>query len=372
VDIDRFIVLHEAEWARLAELSRGAGRAGRELTGADIDELVPLYQRVSLHLSQARTVHRDAGLVRRLSTVVAAAHAAIYGARVARLSTVRRFFGWTFPAAVYTARRQVAAAAVLLFGTAIGLGLLFWLAPQRVDLVMPAHVQHEYLDHDFVKYYSENHSIFFFSHVTTNNIEVGVEAFALGALGVLPGAWILFQNGAYIGLVAGLFARQGRFWNTFMVYILPHGLMELSAVTITAAAGMRVGWALFAPGDRSRTQAIAAEGQRSVMIILGGAACFVVAGSIEGFVTGSPILPAAVKVLIGVFVWVAFLLYVIARGRMAVRAGFSGGLEELRPTWVPVDPLAGLELASGPRAWADDPLAGLDLTPDAGTTEPAA
>jgi len=206
----------------------------------------------------------------------------------------------------------------------------------------------------------------FFSKVTTNNIQVAVLAFGLGALGVLPGAWILFENGSELGVVAGLFARQGRFWNTFMVYIVPHGLLELTAITITGAAGLRVGWSLFSPGDRSRTTALAEEGRRSIVIILGGALAFVGAGTIEGFVTGAPAIPAAVKVVIGISVWLAFLGWAFGRGRVAVRAGYSGSLEELRPSWTPVDPLAGLPLARGPQAWADDPLADAAVDGDAG------
>ena len=360
VDVDRFIVLHEAEWQRLAELSRGSGRGGRRLSGAEIDELVPLYQRVSLHLSQARTVHHEPGLVRRLSVVVAAANAAIYGARVARFATVRRFLGWTFPAAVWTSRRQMGAAALVLWGSTIVLGLVFWLAPGRLDLVLPPAERKAYIDKDFVDYYSDNPSIVFFSDVTTNNIKVSVLAFGGGALGALPGAWILFQNGANLGVVAGLFASEGRFWNTFAVYVLPHGLLELTAITIAGGAGFRVGWAIFSPGDRSRSEALGDEGRRSVTIIMGGALAFIGAGTIEGFVTGAPALPAALKVVIGVTAWLGYLAWIFGRGRIAAAAGFTGSLEELRPTWVPSDPLAGLKLVASPKAWADDPLAAAD------------
>lgn len=357
MDIDRFIVLHEGEWRRLAELSRRAGRGGRNLTGSDIDELIPLYQRVSLHLSQARTVHRDPGLVRRLSAVVSAAHASIYGARTRRFAALGRFLGWTFPAAVWTCRRQMAAAALLLWGSAIVLGLVFWLAPGRLDLVLPSSVRRAYIDKDFVDYYSNNPSIVFFSDVTTNNILVSVLAYGFGAVLVLPGAWILFQNGANLGVVGGLFASEGRFWNTFMVYVVPHGLLELTAITVAGGAGIRVGWTLFSPGDRNRSEALGDEGRRSITIIMGGALAFVGAGIIEGFVTGAPAIPAAAKIAIGVAAWLGYLAWIFGRGRAAVAAGYSGSLEELRPTWTPVDPLAGLVLVEGPKAWASDPLA---------------
>jgi len=339
VDVDRFIAVHDAEWQRVAELARRAGRR-RDLAGPEIDELLRRYQDVTLHLSQARTTYRDPALIRRLSTVVAASHAAIHGARVARLATLRRFLGSTFPAAVWTCRRQMLAATVLFWGTGIALALVFWLAPDRLDLVISDSYQEIYAEEDFVDYYSDNPSIVFFSRVTTNNILVSILAYGLGAVAVVPGAMILFQNGASLGVVAGLFLQRGEFWSVFMVYVLPHGLLELTAITVAGGAGLRVGWTLFSPGDRSRPEALGDEGRRSVTIIMGTALAFLAAGLIEGFVTGAPAVPPALKVVIGVLAWLTFLLWVIRRGRQAVAEGWSGSLEELRPTWAPIDPLA--------------------------------
>jgi uncharacterized membrane protein SpoIIM required for sporulation len=231
-------------------------------------------------------------------------------------------------------------AAVLLWGTAVVLALVFWAAPDRVDLVMPDEYQEAYVEEDFVSYYSDNPSIVFFSAVTTNNIQVSVIAYAFGALAAVPGALVLFENGAYLGLVAGLFLVRGQFWSTFVVYILPHGLLELTAITLAGAAGLRIGWTLFSPGDRSRPAALGEEGRRSVTIILGTALAFLAAGLIEGFVTGSPALPAAVKIGVGVLAWLGFLAWALGRGRAAVAEGWTGALEELRPTWAPIDPLA--------------------------------
>lgn len=345
--MDRFIALHDPAWQRTAELARRAGRR-RDLAGTEVDELLRRYQDATLDLSIARTTYRDPALVRRLSTVVAAAHAAVHGARVARLSTVRRFLGSTFPAAVWTCRRQLLVATALFWGTGIVLALVFWLAPDRVDLVIPESYQETFAEQDFVAYYSENPSIVFFSQVTTNNIQVSVLAYGLGALAVVPGAFILFENGAYLGIVAGLFLERGEFWTVFLPYVLPHGLLELTAITFAGAAGLRVGWSLFAPGDRSRPEALGDEGRRSVTIVLGTALAFVVAGLIEGFVTGSPAVPPALKVLVGVVAWAGFLAWTLGRGRQAVAEGWSGALEELRPTWAPVDPLAPVTPARQP------------------------
>ena len=38
----------------------------------------------------------------------------------------------------------------------------------------------------------------------------------------------------------------------FFGLILPHGLFELCAICIAGGAGLRLGWTLIAPGDRTR------------------------------------------------------------------------------------------------------------------------
>ncbi len=363
MDVDRFIALNAPGWERTAELARRAGRR-RDLSGGEVDELLRRYQEVTLHLSQARTTHRDPALIRRLSTVVAASHAAIHGARVVRLATLRRFLASTFPAAVWTCRRQLLWATALFWGTAVVLALLFWRAPDRLDLVIPESYQEIYAEEDFVSYYSEDPSAVFFSRVTTNNIQVSILAYGLGAAAVIPGALILFENGAAVGVIAGLFLERGEFWSVFVVYVLPHGLLELTAITVAGAAGLRIGWTLFAPGDRTRGQALGEEGRRSVTVVLGTALAFLVAGLVEGFVTGSPVLPAGLKVAVGAAVWLAFLAWVLVGGRRAVADGWTGALEELRPTWAPIDPFApvtgvvatpGLPSALAPAPTGDTP-----------------
>ena len=63
MDVDAFVLAHRPTWDRLEVLVKRR----RRLTGAEVDELVDLYQRVSTHLSMVRTASTDSVLVGRLS-----------------------------------------------------------------------------------------------------------------------------------------------------------------------------------------------------------------------------------------------------------------------------------------------------------------
>ena len=331
MDVDGYIAAHHQDWDRLAALTGRARRSVKRLPATELDELVRLYQRVSAHLSHARATFANAALNSRLTRLVADANGVIYGKRARTMRTIVTFVADTFPAAVWRSRRFVMVAALLTFGPALATGSWLALSDRAVEASAPEAVREAYLQEDFEAYYSSEPAAQFATEVTVNNIQVSIMAFALGIFLCVGAAYILILNGANVGLAAGLFHAAGeapKFWGL----ILPHGLLELTAVVVAGAAGLRLGWAIIAPGDRTRTDAVTEEGRRSVVIIIGLIAAFILAGTIEGFVTGSS-LSTPIRVAIGVMVELAFIVYVVAQGRAAVARGVTGLIGDTRPRW---------------------------------------
>ncbi|HEX4868021.1 MAG TPA: stage II sporulation protein M [Acidimicrobiales bacterium] len=323
MDVDRFIVQNQAAWQRLEELTR---LARTRPTPEQVDELVQLYQRTSAHLSHARSERADPVLVARLTRLVAGAAGVIYGTRSRSAAGFARFFTTSFPAAVWHARRFVLVAALLLLVPAFTVGTWIATSDEALDASGPDAVREAYVEDDFEAYYSSAPAGQFATEVTVNNIQVSILAFAAGALLCVVTAWILVSNGAGVGVAGGLFAavgQQPKFWGL----ILPHGILELSAVIVAGGAGLAIGWAIVAPGDRPRSVALAEEGRRSAAIVLGLVLAFVVAGTIEGFVTPSS-LPTAARVAVGVAAGAAFWTYVITLGRRAAALGYTGAIGE--------------------------------------------
>jgi uncharacterized membrane protein SpoIIM required for sporulation len=326
VDVDRFITSNQASWQRLEQLTSAAGGARARLRPAEVDELVQLYQRASTHLSHARTQEADPALVARLTRLVANARGALYGTRARSFAGAARFFTTSFPAAVWHARRFVLASALLLFVPAALMGVWLAASDAAVDAAAPDALREAYVEEDFEAYYSSAPAGEFATAVTVNNIQVGFLAFASGIFLCVATAFILVNNGANVGQAAGLFAAAGQ-QSKFYGLILPHGLLELSAIVVAGGAGLAIGWAIIDPGDRTRTEALAEQGRRSAVIALGLMLAFIVAGTIEGFVTPSG-LPTSMRIAIGASVFVAFWTYVVVLGRRAAALGYTGAFGE--------------------------------------------
>jgi uncharacterized membrane protein SpoIIM required for sporulation len=323
VDVDRFIARNQPSWTRLEQL---AGTRRRELSPAQVEELAQLYQRTSAHLSHARTQQADPALVARLTRLVATAAGLLYGTRSRSAAGFARFFTTSFPAAVWHVRRFVVVAAALLLLPAVVMGVWLASSDEALEASGPDAVREAYVEEDFEAYYSSAPAGQFATQVTVNNIQVSILAFASGALLCVVTALILVTNGGNVGMAAGLFAAVGQ-QGKFFGLILPHGILELSAVIVAGAAGLAIGWAIIAPGDRRRSAALADEGRRAAAIVLGLILAFVVAGTIEGFVTPSG-LPTWARVAVGVAAGVAFWTYVVVLGRRAAALGYTGAIGE--------------------------------------------
>ncbi|MFA9428594.1 stage II sporulation protein M [Egicoccus sp. AB-alg2] len=305
---------------------RRAGGAPGRLSDAELDELVRLHLRVSSQLSTVRVRYRDPGLAAQLSGLVARSGAVVHGSRARSLGTFAEAVVVTFPAAVWHARRAILVATIVFVAGFAAVAV--WLAnsPAAFEAALPEAARQAYLEEEFEAYYSAEPGTTFAARVFTNNAAVGALAFGSGIAAGVPTLAILLFNGVNVGVAAGLFHAAGdaaRFWGL----ILPHGLLELTAVFVAGGAGLQLGWTLVAPGDRTRREALAEEGRRSIVIVIGLVLVFLVAGLLEGYVTAAP-WPTWARVGTGAAVWAAFLAYVGVLGMRAARAGRTGALGE--------------------------------------------
>jgi uncharacterized membrane protein SpoIIM required for sporulation len=319
VDLDAYLMVHQPQWRRLEELS-----ARRRLTGAEADELLDLYQRVSTHLSVVRSASPDPTVVTYLSSVLARARVASAGAHTSTWSDALGFFTRTFPAALYRMRWWWGTTAVL--GVVLA-ALTAWWALGHPEVwtqrMTPAEIE-AYVGTDFEHYYSEFPHGEFGTLVWVNNARVAALCIALGVLG-LPVLWLLATNVVNVGVAAALMLSHDR-GSLFFGLILPHGLLELTAVFVAGGVGLRLFWSWVEPGDLTRAQSFAHEGRTAGTAALGLVGVLAVSGCIEAFVTPSP-LPTWARIAIGILAEATFLSYVFVLGRQAFHRGHTGDID---------------------------------------------
>lgn len=321
MDVDAFVLANRPTWDRLEHLVKNK----RHLTGAEVDELVDLYQRVSTHLSIVRSSSSDAVLVGKLSSLVARARAVVTGAHAPLWREFVRFWTVSFPVVVYRSGRWIVASGLAFYLVAAVIAVWIAHSPEvQASIGTPSEIA-QIVNHDFADYYSEHPAASFALQVWVNNAWVTAQCIAMAVLLGIPIPYILFQNAANLGVNAGLMFEAGR-GDIFLGLITPHGLLELTAVFVAAGVGMRLGWSVISPGDRPRGQVLAEQGRAVISVAIGLAVVLLVCGAIEGFVTPST-LPTFVRVLIGVAAFSAFVTYVVYFGRKAVRAGETGDIE---------------------------------------------
>ncbi|MGW8955705.1 stage II sporulation protein M [Streptomyces sp. NPDC055709] len=323
MDLDVFVMTHRAEWDRLDQLLR----RGRHLTGAEADELVALYQRTATHLSLIQSSAPDPMITARLTQLVARARSTVTGTRRASWRDAVRFLTAGFPAAVYRSRHWWIPTAVLSVLLAAVIGWWIGTHPEVQSAIAAPDDLRELTrpGGQYETYYSSHPAASFAAQVWTNNAQAATMCLVLGAFLCFPVLWILFLNMANLGIGIGLMSSAGRL-DTFLGLVLPHGLLELTAVFVAAGTGLRLGWTLIDPGPLSRRTALAQQGRAALGMAIGLALVLFVSGLIEGFVTPSS-LPTWARITIGIVAELAFLAYVYVLGGRAVRAGDTGDID---------------------------------------------
>src|SRR4051794_38907443 len=319
MDLDAYVAAHASEWHRLEELT---GR--RRLTGAEADELVERYQQVATHLSVVRTSAPDPSLVANLSSLLSRARNKAAGTRTGTWHGVGAFFVERFPAALYRLRwwwlGTIAGSAAV---TAV---MMIWLLHHpnvEQSLLSPQEVD-QLVNHDFEDYYSEYAASHFAAEVWINNAWVTALCLALGVLG-FPIVYLLFSNMSNVAILGSIMIRHdhgAHFWGL----LLPHGMLELTAVFVAAGVGLKLFWSWIEPGELTRSQSLAREGRTAGTVALGLVAVLFVSGMIEAFVTPSG-LPTWARVGIGILAESVFFAYVFVLGRNAFHRGQTGDID---------------------------------------------
>jgi len=270
-----------------------------------------------------RSVAPDPSVVSRLSDILGRARAAIAGAHDPALSDVARFLVLFLPAALYRIRWWTVGVMAVFVAIAVVAGVQVFTDPgAQAAMGTPGELR-TLAEESFAAYYSENPAGSFATLVWMHNAVLAALCVAFGITGVVP-VYFLVQNAVHVGAIGGVLALHDGL-GIFFQLILPHGLLELTAVFVAGGAGLKIFWSMIDPGGRPRGQALSEEGRSLFTVAIGLVGVLAVSGLIEAFVTPSS-LPWWLKIVIGALALAAFWTYLLVVGRRAVRAGETGDL----------------------------------------------
>ena len=212
-----------------------------------------MYRRVCQHLALARSRLYSARLIEHLSQLVLAGHQRLYGSGPSHRGRLGAFFARDFPAAVRRDWRLVLASALAFFLPLMGMLAAPQINPDIVYTVLDAgtlvemETMYEPGEARVGESRGSDSDVLMFAFYVYNNTGIGFRTFAGGLLFGIGTLLILIYNGLVIGAVAGHLTRIG-YHETFWSFVAGHSALELVAIVLSGAAGLRLGLALLAPG----------------------------------------------------------------------------------------------------------------------------
>lgn len=311
MDVKRWLNRQEPYWQRLGTLLKQAEAKGmKRFSAREVQEFSSLYRKVSADLSRARTREVGTVVIEQLTSLTQRSYTQIYqGKRQQNWSEVLAFYLWGFPTIVRETLPYVAVStAIAILGGLIGWWYA-WRDPTFLHTIVPPHIL------DLVQNKGElwmgsivGIEPLASSGIMQNNISVTILAFAGGMLFGIGTTFIMWTNGLSFGAIATLVAKYNLSY-PFWAFVWPHGALELPAIFLSGGAGLLLARALLFPGQRRRVDLLRENGGKAVQIMFGVVPMLVMAGLIEGFFSPSPVVPSALKYLVGLALFSCLILY---------------------------------------------------------------
>jgi uncharacterized membrane protein SpoIIM required for sporulation len=325
VNRERFIRQRRGDWQQFETLLTGMkNRRLSKWSGSDITRLSGLYRSVCYDLSLVQSREWGARLEQYLNDLVAQGHNCLYRSPPRSLDTALKFLSHGFPRLLRERRH--------FFYIALALFAVPFLIAMTVAAVDPV-LAEQIIDRTHMEQAGENYSKDLYREIDAkfaeersfmtgfyvwNNVGIAFRCFALGAFFGVGTVITLLFNGIMLGAVCGYIVNQGLSDN-FFSFAISHGSFELTAIVISGAAGLLLGWGMIHPGELSRRESLRVHGIDAIKLASGAGAMLVVAALIEGYF--SPMaLPHSVKYVVGTMMWGLVFVYLTQGGREAADA----------------------------------------------------
>ena len=317
---ERFIRQRKKDWQEFETLlTRMKKSRVTQWHGNDVNNLSRLYRSICYDLSLVQSREWGARLESYLNDLVAQGHNCLYRSPPRSLNVVLDFLITDFPRLL---RKRKA-----FFFVSLGTFLIPFLvamivaiidpvlAEQIVDRLMMEQAGEMYADelYDSIDGEFADQRVGMAGFYVWNNVGIALNCFGRGALFGIGTIVTLLFNGLILGTITGFIINQGH-GDNFFSFVITHGSFELTAIVISGAAGLLIGWGMIHPGDRSRLESLRYHGMESVKLGCGAAVMLCIAALLEAFF--SPLaIPHVIKYVVGTLMWIIVAVYLIFGGR---------------------------------------------------------
>ncbi|MGN7470325.1 stage II sporulation protein M [Brevibacillus sp. SAFN-007a] len=322
MDITSFWHKHKASWAELEQLVERFTRQERHITAADIDRLTHLYKKASAQLALVRSYHPTDEITLYLNQLVSRAHNLTYKQQSGSWQQLRHFFGVRLIGLIHTRIGFVGMAALLfVMGGVSGFAAVLT-DPLNLYYVLPQGMAEQIDPTRLGEGHAALNSPVLSTMIMTNNMKVAILAFVSGiTFGLVP-IYLLLVNGLLVGALAAVYYQADSSY-AFWAYILPHGVIELTAIFIAGGAGLHMGYRLLVPGRYARHYACLEAAKESAQLLLATLPLLFVAGVIEGYITPSSLSLETKYLVAAATLLLLCLWYVIGRRSQAHNASLA-------------------------------------------------
>ena len=317
---------HVAVWGDFEEQ---LGRFEKVATRRSIDDeernrFVDNFELISKHLALAKSRGYSLELVEQLNELVTRGHFVLHKTQSNPLENIVAFFVSGFAIEVRRARYFVLVAAISFLLPAFVIGAMIQYSPHYVTTVLSSgqiqQIERMYsaTEARIGRERSGASDIAMFGFYVYNNTQIGLRVFATGVLFCLPSIFALGFNGLFISAVINHLTVIG-LGTTVLSFVAGHSALELTAIILSGAAGIMLGYSLIHPGTLARREAVRRAGSSAIKVILGAAFMFILAAFIEAFWSSLRFVAPVIKYLVGACLWVLTLSYFLFAGRNADR-----------------------------------------------------
>lgn len=321
----RFLETRAGAWDRLESIISRASRRGiSALDDKELHELTRLYPAVAVDVAKARMYNIDPITQKRINQLAISAHGLLYRRKNIRyFHAVWTFFRDDYPRLFRRLWPYFALAATIFAVSLLGAYVSTRLKPSNAYLFVPGQLdiadeEPGISSKDISERFRRIAKPPMAAGIMANNVSVAFSAFALGITAGIGTCYVVIFNSMMLGGFAAHFSNHGLSYD-FWSFIAPHGVLEILAILLSAAAGLRLGLSVAVPGELTRSASLRVGARDAVLLVLGTIPMFILAGVVEGFVTPS-YLPGVAKIVLGMALGFVTIAYLISAGRDSTSA----------------------------------------------------